>query len=229
MCINLQRKYDNFWRDFYQVIPHGNEIIPRDSPFTFIFNKTNLLINAKVLFQRCYCRSVPGQKVDIILQMDQTITKIAKSKKNKVETFKLIKSTVRAYYFEILDTERKFIGGLRYDYEVGQSIDHPIFHCQIDDSFDDNLLTSFRLKNVTVSNISRQLRNTKIPTANMDLGSVMLSIMADHYNEDDFRKMLTIQGKDWFKEMPHFEHQGFLNKIRQDDNQSFRSHCWYGC
>jgi len=190
-----------------------------------------IVVYSKILFKRCNFRSSSGRrKIDILIDTKETF-RILKGKKNSPDQYKFIKSTVKVNYLELKDDgkEGELIESLHYDCDTEQSITHPIFHCQIDDSLIANYPSSeLPLAEPTLGEGLKRFKNVRIPTANMDLLSVMLSIMADHYTEDDFCKVLDNHYRTkWCKNLPFFIHQQFLDGIKHRDNQSLRSHHWY--
>ena len=66
--------------------------------------------------------------------------------------------------------------------------------------------------------------HVRIPTANMDMISVLLSIAADHFTNEEFQKILKVYDDgDWHQELPHISHYG--NKFLPGN--CYRSRAWY--
>ena len=111
--------------------------------------------------------------VDILVKAQETI---------QLNPLVLTQSTVRVNYFVVEGSRAKLVECVHYDYcHPPQDDQHPIFHAQFGDEaivLDGSLRTEFGY-HIDADGF-RCFKNARIPTADMTLCSVLLSLAADH-------------------------------------------------
>lgn len=221
----LASLYNNFWLKYSSAIPDNVSYEPlKDSPFTVKqLNKHEFEILISLDFRRLKYKSSSNRTPDTAIRIRGSKHCIYDQKDNS----KLTQSNVRVNYFRTEETSYKttlsLIESLHYDYEINSDSlrNHPIFHCQscndyIDGQFFGRQCNFKKIKTI----VHQQLR---IPTANMDMISVLLSIAADHFTVDEFKKILKVYDDDnWHNVFPHISHHG-----RFSPSDCYRSRAWY--
>lgn len=142
----------------------------------------NATFGCTLLLQRWRWRnsSRSTDTVDILLKAQETI---------QLDPLVLTRSTVRLNYFVVTNSRARMIECVHYDYcHPPQDDQHPIFHAQFGD---EPILPEGSLKAEFGYPIDRDgfccFKNARIPTSDMTLSSVLLSLAADHMGESFFK------------------------------------------
>ena len=120
--------------------------------------------------------------VDILVQSNETFS---------CDLDAMTKSTVQVMYFLIEGHEAKPLLAVHYDFAHPVTEAHPVFHAQLG-------ATKFETSDIKAVDFRRQIQpleaphcgNLRIPTAYMNLGSVLLGIAADHLPRRFFDEFL---------------------------------------
>jgi hypothetical protein len=243
----LDRIYRTFWASFLTRCKavHLN-VIPNDSPFEFI--KTNEIISSEETVSKRGRRIVKEESEDIIqMRLTQPIHMKdwpykACSDKERVdilieanETFYILTGAIRTSgtFVNYFKTEEKGliaipIESIHYDLERFQQEAHPIFHAQLADNIinaesraKSDTFKKFTLKSET---IKPRYGNVRIPTAHMDLISVLISLIADHSGASTLKDMIKIIKKE--TDFPVYDCKHLYTSIK-GDALYFRSLHWY--
>ncbi len=222
----LEQLYNGFWLKYSTEMPEYIDRRPlRESPFLVQqLNKDEFEISIDLDFKRLKFKSSSHRTKDIAVRIRGNKRCIYDKKDNS----KLTQSNVKINYFRFEETSKKtkliLIESLHYDYENNSVslFNHPIFHCQ---SCNDYINEPFFDRECEVE-VKRTFINQhlRIPTANMDMISVLLSIAADHFTTKEFRKVLNVfDNGDWHNKLPHISHYG----NRFSPGNCYRSRAWY--
>src|SRR5262249_6760231 len=103
----------------------------------------------------------------------------------------IIKSTLQVSYFSIKKDRATPLLSLHYDYELPIRPAHPVFHVQLGES---NIsVTEYNqlgFKKTIEDSKVPLYGHLRIPTAHMNLGSVLLGLVADHLPNASFNTFL---------------------------------------
>jgi hypothetical protein len=128
-------------------------------------------------------------------------------------------------YFQVRESKRQthltLLESIHYDYVEDPSSlkNHPIVHCQICNDFVGETFFGRGCEHSPTREKTHQ--HLRIPTANMDVVSVLLCIAADHLSEAEFKKVLTTYDSEGWNRYPHTPQR----KTSRDHN--FTSRAWY--
>lgn len=218
--------YNDFWLQYRTNLPENISHNPNNnSPFQIKQLGINEFeISIQLDFKRLKHKSSSNKQQNISVRIRGTKHCIFDNDNNS----KLTQSNVRVNYFKTDESRSRtnlvLIESLHYDYESNKNslLNHPIFHCQ---SCNDYVNDDFFGRHCTVTNTRKNVhQHLRIPTANMDMISVLLSIAADHFTSNEFKKVLKVYDDgDWHNKFPHISHHpnGF------DPKNCYRSRSWY--
>ena len=220
----LSQLYNGFWQQYSIALPKAVSHFPvRDSPFSVRQVGMEFSIEVAVDFKWLRFKSSAGAR-NIAVRIRGTKRCVY----DRHDQSRVTASNVSINYF-VRDSSRNestltLIRALHYDYEINPDSlrNHPIYHCQICN----DLLGGefFGRRDYTIKKPSAKVyQHVRIPTANMDMISVLLSIAADHSAPEEFEKVLKVydDGK-WYSELPHISHLD-----RFSPGTCFRSRAWY--
>ncbi|HYV35184.1 MAG TPA: hypothetical protein VE988_05740 [Gemmataceae bacterium] len=138
----------------------------------------------------------------------------------------LIRSTVGVSYYSIENRQARLLHTVHFDY-APDSPCHPTFHAQFTDQLilPDSEIENFDIGFAQVGPPAGFFRNSRIPTSDMTLSSVLLCLAADHIGEVFFgpfrAKFFDIQAA---MPKPAFNH---LRNSLQTTPDHIRSSHWY--
>ena len=219
----LQQLYSNFWQQYTNALPKSVSYHPmNESPFKV----TQILagefqISLRADFNRLKYKSSSHKQQDIAIRVGA-----GKHCRFGVDGEpKITQSNVQVNYFRVSsgDGTLTLIESLHYDYETkpGSLKNHPIYHCQICNDYIGGAFFGREIHYV-INARSFVHQHIRIPTANMDMISVLLSIAADHFSPSEFQKVLTVCDREkWHEKLPHIAHQSF------SPQGNYRSRSWY--
>ena len=222
----LEQLYNKFWMNFTDALPKSVSYNP-PSGNAFTINKitdTEFSIELKVDFKRLRYKS-SNKRSNLALQVRGNKKCSYADGNEPLITY----SNVKVYYFEYEERKDPFIlsliESLHYDYETRENElkNHPVYHCQFGSYKKESF---FGRNDYVLGNPNKCVHHhqIRIPTANMDMISVLLSITADHLSPQDFKKILDVYDNgDWHNKFPHISHHpnGF------DPKNCYRSRAWY--
>jgi len=165
---------------------------PPKKGFTCDARAEHATFGCTLLLQRWRWRnsSRSSDTIDILLKAQETL---------QLDPLVLTQSTVKLNYFVVKDERARLIECVHYDYNYPPKDEqHPVFHAQFGD---EAILPEGALKAEFAYPIDRDgfccFKNARIPTADMTLSSVLLSLAADHMGAkffNDFRdKFLSLR------------------------------------
>lgn len=216
--------YTQFWIRFNNACK-GNTIFPKNFPLIEDTNQSNnvcaVICSPKAIHLKGWKTSKGRiKKVDILINAQEAIRK---------SDLQIIKSTVHVSYFEVSDTKvLKLIESIHYDFDDKYEKGHPYCHVQFcPDPVNPSRVESFSGYDTRncVWNGSR-LEGLRIPTAHMNLISVLISLVADHINEPMLQQL--IKETKNIPNMPTIDSEGLFSDIHHVGH-NFRSCHWYSC
>jgi hypothetical protein len=218
----LQQLYSTFWQQYTNALPKSVSYDPmNESPFKVTqVHAGEFNVSLRADFNRLKYKS-SGHKQDIAVRIEGR-------KRCRFEIdgeSKITQSNMQLSYFRVSsgDGTLTLIESLHYDYETNRESlkNHPIYHCQICNDYIDGAFFGREIQYVTNAR-SLVHQHIRIPTANMDMISVLLSMAADHCSPSEFQKVLTVYDHDkWHEKLPHIAHQNF------SPEGNFSSRSWY--
>ncbi len=197
----IDSAYQNLWLRFkatcdeagYHALasPSRGFVIRRETPQI-------VTVNSLIYLRTWPYKSSSGRKqVDIIVRGYERFT---------CAQDEITKSTIQVLYFDVKAGKASPLLGLHYDFETPVQAAHPVFHAQLgltEITPQERKELSFRweIQNPVVP----LYRNARIPTPHMNLGSVLLALVADH--------------------LPSSFYQSFLQHIRQNQATRWNAAC----
>jgi hypothetical protein len=181
-------------------------------------NKT-VLVKALIYLKdwKYKAHSSRDKTVDILIQSHEIFS---------CDLNKMTKSTVQVMYFRTDDQEATPMLAIHYDFACQVEESHPVFHAQLGPTkFDESDIKAVdfrrRIQRLEVPHFG----NLKIPTAYMNLASVLLGIAADHLPSHMFCRFLdelrSSNGTLWDASCDN------LQKSLKDRGGFLHSHHWY--
>ena len=140
-------------------------------------------LNSQLFCKQWRCRSAAktADVVHILIEVQELID---------LQEKLLVSSTVRVNYFCDYGEMARLLQGFHYDYQhPPQDGQHPLFHAQTDDRLiepDGVMKQDFVYKVTDEKPIC--FPHARIPTSDMTLGSVLLALVADHFEPYFFSK-----------------------------------------
>ncbi|MBA7561045.1 hypothetical protein ES708_02679 [subsurface metagenome] len=224
---------DRFWIVFSTVTSQaGLPVAPRPFPFKIVYldhEQSRVIVSLKSplhLKNWPYKAASSGTpNLHIIVDARETID---------IQKSKIVHSWVQVIYYEekpLGEDSLLPIESIHYDYKAIPAQAHPVFHAQFCHEVisDDNKNRVETLRNFTILNDSfgDRYRHLKIPTAHMNLISVLLSLCADHIPTRVSASRLKdlFEGVSKIRRMPTVEAESLSNSIR--NTGSYCSMYWY--
>jgi hypothetical protein len=217
---NITSAYLNFWLKFrtatkgYDYTPKLPQLITQsiDDSIEFSLQKPLHLIKWPYKYA-----STRKTKMDILISSSEFIIP---------ENLTITKSTVQVSYFINENDTVEPIESIHYDFEIGQ-IDHPFFHAQMCSNLvDSSTCESFNKYSLKDIKKFKRFKCLRIPSAHMNLISVLTSIVADHLGERILQELIYNIKKVQY--LPKVDAQKLFNNINKD-KKNFRSLHWYQC
>ena len=133
-------------------------------------------------------------------------------------------------YFRGHTDNLEHVYGVHYDC-VTNHFGHPVFHAQMRPQmdFEENIRAQYHDDRSVYSKVDSILRNVRTPSAEMDIFSVFVQIIADHLihkDSDDKEKKLfstTLPSCEFFTGIA----QSLTNFDQASSQSRYRSMCWY--
>ena len=229
MAINFNKvrgAYDSFWFRFLTICDNnGLQISPRPLPIISKKDGKNRII--VTLREPIHLigwpyreRTTKNKKLHILIDAKENIDS---------NSSKIVYSLVKVNYYEEAKTPKVHPReSLHYDYDITPLDTHPLFHVHICDGLIDNknIQNSQTFRNFSIQHdrIGKRLNCVRIPTAHMNLTSVLVSLVADHCNNLALNNIISfLKG---ITDLPK-AYSVNLHKSIGTDGHAFRSFHWY--
>ncbi|HEV2247245.1 MAG TPA: hypothetical protein VGW37_11390 [Terriglobia bacterium] len=183
----IDAAYTGLWMRFNSVCHNAKLIVRPRHPTGYESRPAeNKTVQVKALIYlkdwKYRASSNRDKPVDILVQSVETFS---------CDLNSMIKSTVQVMYFQIEGLNANPILAVHYDFAHPIAEAHPVFHAQLG-------ATKFEENDIKAVDFRRQIQpleaphcgNLKIPTAYMNLGSVLLGLAADHLPRRFFDEFL---------------------------------------
>lgn len=221
--MSYQTAFDSFWSSFYQVCchQHGFSILPRSSPFKVTFDTEDDSIlrmsteTALHLVEWPY-KHQSTKKVHILVDSEESFQ----------SNGYIVDSEVNVTYFELKAGTKIPLHkeSIRYDFESDVKPGHPIFHAQLRCRPDIRSLPQ-SCSDYNFSQIApiERHEHLRIPSANMNTVSVLVTLVADHTNAIVLKEL--IEKTQNIPGLPRVNARVLFNRV--SPHKDFRSFHWY--
>ena len=220
--------YSNFWNLFLETVRKSQLVVdPEYDPFKVIINGTEAKVSLKrpIYLKNWPFKAASGKNnLHIVISATETID---------LSDNKIKESGVQVIYYQQKAGKDiiKPIESIHYDYNEFPVFAHPVFHAQ----FCHDAVDSSQIKQIEIlqdyklitDNFGERFGHLKIPTAHMNIISVLLSLCADHIPIAHSKANLKIlfNNVQRIEEMPLVKAEKLTNNINK--NNSFCSMHWY--
>lgn len=172
--------YESFVDKFRRAVEEMNgQVLPSYVPIKSCFSESSDRgrsdFTIRLWLKGCPCERLPrGRRLDVVIKALETLDR---------SSWVLIRSSVYLNYFLIANTMCQLVQSLHYDFVDGGQANHPFFHVQLTDKSmpeDDLRSVGFDLQLDVSEKPSQCWVDTRIPTPDMTLASVLYCLAADH-------------------------------------------------
>lgn len=227
---NIRKNYSSFWTAFLTQCDKASlPVSPRQIPLNYRRESGHLHMT---LSSPIHLKSWPykaasrNKKIHILIDASEKIL---------LSKMKIVNSMVHVNYFETVSSNpsaARPIESIHYDFDEPPAKAHPLFHAQICRNIIPqdirNASETFKIYNLSCDIIERRYQHLKIPTAHMNLLSVLISLFADHAPQDqkpnDYLKNIITYTQDLDK-IPKAPFSSLLSNIKK--HNSFKGIHWY--
>ncbi len=180
---HVTNAYESFLEEFRKAVEGRNgQVLPLFVPLGSCFRESthsgSVDFSICLYLKGCPCKRVPhGKRLDVVIKALETLDK---------SSWFLMRSTVYLNYFVAADSMGKLVQSLHYDFVDGGQANHAFFHAQLNDkSIPEGDLRSigFELQLDVPDQSVQTCADTRVPTPDMTLASVLYCLAADHLAE----------------------------------------------
>jgi len=180
---HVTNAYESFLEEFRKAVEGRNgQVLPLFVPLGSCFRESSdsgsVDFTICLYLKGCPCKRLPhGKRLDVVIKALETLDK---------SSWSLMRSSVYLNYFVAVDSMCQLVQSLHYDFVDGGQANHPFFHVQLtDESMPEGDLRSvgFELQLDVSEEPSQCWVDTRIPTPDMTLASVLYCLVADHLAE----------------------------------------------
>ena len=136
----------------------------------------------------------------------------------------------RAGYFRYKNGQAHHVYGVHYDFALDE-FGHPVFHSQFRDfpGFWAPLAAEFKLNGSVVNSVEEVLGTVRVPTAQMDMFSVLLQLFADHLLFKNSEKGVRSHFQNLLSKGPKLEGAGYqVDRLSTNEAiRCYRAPHWY--
>jgi hypothetical protein len=212
--IPAELSYSNFWEKF-RVLCRNHLPDVRTIPFVFghVGQFVEMKLSSPIHLIGLSMRHSSIKRIEVLVDANETYSGSCKE---------IIKSSVRVNYFQVKPARRSLIESVHYDYDALTQAAHPVFHAQLGADLIANA-TSFDYTICSAPQLGR-FGHMRIPTAHMNLSSVLISVIADHTSPSFFESFVSDMIA-FDKQIPEASCSGLNDRITR--SHSFKSRNWY--